>query len=99
MSWLPSDDELLSNHGEGPAARFVALPQGAILGAYDDTRIDMDHKPGDGEVRGIRVTMDRFTKQLVEGGTPPAEARQIARTQANRMERRLHRGPKDTRSP
>jgi hypothetical protein len=57
-------------------------------------RVNMKHKPNGGEVLGMRETMGRMKRQLVEAGNDPAYADKIVRRCATRMDRRLKRGPK-----
>ena len=84
---------------------YVKLPQGGVAvtqrdkmaTADDGPTVDMAHKPMGGEVPGMRATVDRFVKQLVDNGNDPTYARRVAESQARRMERRLERGPKGSR--
>jgi len=82
-----ADRRFRSDGGSDPFAH-IALPDG--LRGSPDT-VDMRHLPSGGEVPGMRATMDRFTKQLIDNGNDPATSRRIAREQAHRMERRLGR--------
>ena len=103
MSTWNRDDALLARHPEGEVKSHVAMPEGIWVSAPPARKadngdsIDMYHKPCGGEVRGMRDASDRFVKQLVDAGNDPAYARRVAGEQARRMERRLHRGPKDVR--
>ena len=57
----------------------------------DSESVDMDHQPGAGEVPGMRASMDRQVRQLVEAGNDHNYARKVAQRCAHRLERRLAR--------
>lgn len=48
---------------------------------------DNDNKSRGGERQGVRDTMDRLTRRLVESGVPAEKAEQTARKTALRDER------------
>jgi len=88
-----ADRRFRSDASSDPFAH-IALPEG--LRGTDPSTVSMDRRPGSGEVPGMRATMDRFTKQLIDNGNDPATSRRIAREQAHRMEHRLGRPKRST---
>ena len=102
MSWPPTAEEVIdrSNHPEGGTEDWMAavIPSAALIGSGGvSTNVDMHHKPRGGEVHGIRDTMGRMERQLVESGNCHEYARQVCQREAVKMERRLERGPKGSR--
>ena len=88
-----ADSRFRSDAASDPFAH-IALPDG-LRGSAPGT-VDMDRRPDGGEVPGMRATMDRFTKQLIDNGNDPSTSRRIAREQAHRMECRLGRPKRST---
>jgi hypothetical protein len=75
--------------GGGNWLDHIALPQSAHKGGGPDEKVDMSHRGMGGEVRGMRDTKARMTRQLIEGGVDLATATARVNKCAARMERRL----------
>jgi len=81
-------DRLFREAGQVGDHDHIAIPD-RIVGSADT--VNMDHTPGAGEVPGMRASMDRQVRQMVESGSDHHYARKVALRCAERMERRLSR--------